>query len=161
MPAVHDAIPEELARFLETGVSTLVGTRNAAMRPTASRAVGAQVSADRRSLTVCIPQATGARALVDLRECDRVAVTFSRPRDHRTVQIKGRVERTYPTPEAERERLRAYKDAFVEELHIVGMSRQVTGRLAYWPCTTLVVTVESLFDQTPGPNAGKILGAAR
>jgi hypothetical protein len=155
----HEAplISEELASFLESGISILVGTRDADRRPAAMRAMGATVAPDRRSVAIHLPESTSARTLANLRDNGRIAVTFSRPRDHRSIQIKGRVVESRPSTEADRSRQERYSAALVDELETVGMARSTTGRLSYWPSVTVQVVVEERFDQTPGPAAGQKL----
>jgi len=159
MPEGPSPISEELAAFLEGGVSTLVGTRSDDLRPAACRAMGTRVAPDRRTISVFIPEATAERSLANLRANGRVAVTFSLPRTYRSVQLKGTCVDIHPTPPEERERQRAYAASFVDELEVVGVARTTTARVAWWPSVTIVVRVEELFDQTPGPAAGRRMGA--
>ncbi|MDB4935194.1 MAG: hypothetical protein JWP87_2166 [Labilithrix sp.] len=152
------AISDDLATFLESGISVVVGSRDAQRRPAAMRAAGAVVSADRRSVTVFLPDQNAARTLDNLRDNGRIAVTFSRPSDHRSIQVKGSCVELRPATEDERARRETYVAAFVDELATVGMARENTGRLTSWPSVAVRVEVEEVFDQTPGPAAGQKLG---
>jgi len=84
------ALPADLAEFLESGISILVGTRDAGLRPATVRAMGAAVQREARSLTLYVPDATGGQTLANLRDNGQIAATFSRAIDHRTIQVKGR-----------------------------------------------------------------------
>jgi hypothetical protein len=39
-------------------------------------------------------------------------------------------------------------------LDAIGLPRRVTHRIAHWPAFAIEMTVEQIFDQTPGPKAG-------
>jgi predicted pyridoxine 5'-phosphate oxidase superfamily flavin-nucleotide-binding protein len=150
-------IPEDLVDFLEGGVSILVGTRDATLRPDASRAVGARVSGDRERITLFLSERTAARALSNLEDNARIAVGFSRPHDHFAIQLKGSVTERRPASDAERVVPERYLAAYVEQLYLVGLPRSITRRIVVWPGVAVTVAVEDLFVQTPGPGAGKRL----
>ena len=147
-------IPPELVDFFEGGVSLLVGTCDAALRPESTRAVGIAVAPDRTRLTVFLNRANSGRTLENLEVNPRVAICFTRPIDHRTVQAKGKAITVRPAIDSEKPRLERYISSFVEALHLVGVTRAVAGRIAFWPSTAVEVEIESLFQQTPGPGAG-------
>ena len=150
-------ISDELLAFLHSGVSMLTGTRDPELRPKCTRAVGFRVRPDRRGLRVYLPVATGADAIANLRACPRIAVTFNRPIDHRTVQMKGDVTAIAEAAEEERAIPEAYRAAFVAAVEPVGMAPQVVRRLACWPAWAIDLEITHLYKQTPGPDAGQPL----
>jgi hypothetical protein len=152
-------LPEEHVTFVESGVSVLVGTRDAGMRPFGLRAMGAKVRADRKTLTVFIPDQTGERTLADLRDNGRTALTFTRPIDHRSMQLKGKAIAIRAATEDERPFLESYVEGWARHLEVVGLPRAIGSRLTYWPATAVDVIVEASYHQTPGPSAGKCLTA--
>jgi hypothetical protein len=147
-------IPQALGSFLESGLSVLIGSRNEKMIPSCARAVGAICSADRTTLTVLLAEAPARDVLRDLERSRRAAVTFCRPIDERTMQLKGTVTAVRPASEAEVECAREYRRAFAKQLEIVGLPRCITERITIAPCVAVDIRVEDLFRQTPGPNAG-------
>lgn len=153
-------VPEDLVEFLESAVSIPFGTRDAQNRPASMRAMGVSVPPDRESILAHLPEATAERTLANLKDNGRVAVTFSRPSDYRSLQIKGRCVEVRPSTSEERTKQEIYLAGFVEELAIVGMAREASARLTYWPSVTVRVVIEAMFEQTPGPSAGKVLGRA-
>jgi hypothetical protein len=152
-------LPEEHVTFVESGVSVLVGTRDAGMRPFGLRAMGAKVHADRKTLTVFIPDQTAERTLADLRDNGRIALTFTRPIDHRSMQLKGKAIAIRAATEDERPFLESYVEGWARHLEVVGLPRAIGSRLTYWPATAVDVIVEASYHQTPGPSAGKCLTA--
>jgi hypothetical protein len=157
------AIPSSWIDFVESGVSTTLGTSNAAGLPEVVRAAGAVVLDQGRRLDVFVPIATGVRTRSNLEGGSAVAVTFNRPIDFRTMQVKGGLVGIREMREHEVGIVRAYGAAFAEALYVVGMARAVTRRLALLPAFALEINVEACFEQTPGPSAGTRLrtGAAQ
>jgi hypothetical protein len=149
------ALSSDLIEFMESGVSMLVGTRDAALRPDAVRAYGVAVSPDRRGLTVYVPDALAARALANIADNPQVAVMLSRPIDHRALQVKGTVRAMRASGPEDRAIQERYLAAFVEQLYCVQLPRALTRRLHYFPSTALELEIADLFMQTPGPGAGR------
>jgi len=147
-------VSEEHVTFIESGVSVLVGSRDAKMSPTGMRGIGVKVHADRKVLTVFLPNATGERTLANLRANGRIALTFTRPIDHRSMQLKGKAHAFRAATEDERPLLESAVEAWARYLEVVGLPRALGSRLTYWPSTAVDVVVESIFHQTPGPSAG-------
>jgi hypothetical protein len=147
-------IDAELAEFLESGITILVGTRDAELRPETMRGVGAHVQAGGAELTVYLPETTATASVANLRDNGRIAVAFGRPADHRTIQVKGQVVEIAPADDEDRERIERYHSALAESWGFVGVPPRVTARLAWWPCHRVRLRVEEIFVQTPGPGAG-------
>jgi hypothetical protein len=152
-------ISPELADFLETGVSMIAGSRDARMRSETLRTVGVRVSRERDEVTSYFPVATSARMIANLRDNGRVALCFSRPADHRTIQLKGRVLSIEPAADGDRAWVDRYREGFAATLGVIGLPGRITMRLNNWPCHAVRVAVERVFVQTPGPGAGAALPA--
>jgi hypothetical protein len=150
-------LPADLAEFFESGVSILVATRDAQLRPTCARGAGARVRAPERIVTIYLPEAVAAPTVANVGANGRIAVTFSRPLTHYSIQIKGTCHGSRPGTEEDRSVQLRYRAAYAEQLQAVGLPRAATARLAWWPSVALDVAVHDLFVQTPGPNAGRRL----
>jgi hypothetical protein len=153
-------IPEDIIDFLEGGISILVGTCDLETRPEVARAVGASVSRDRSEVTIYLHEAWGAKALANLRANGEIAVGFSRPLDNFAIQLKGRTTRFLSPSEGDRSVVDRYHATYSEQLYMVGFPRSITRRFVLWPAVGVTFTVRDVFVQTPGPDAGKRLGAA-
>jgi hypothetical protein len=77
------------ARFIEGGVSINASSRDANKTPSMARAVGCRISADRRSVTVLLAKSRAPELLDSITFCHQIAVVFSEPSTHRTIQLKG------------------------------------------------------------------------
>lgn len=151
-------IDSELAAFLQSGLSMVVGTRDADLRPEVARAVGLRVEAEGAEATVFVPVSTGADTLANLEANGRIALTCSRPADHRTLQLKGAVLEIRAADERDRGDIERYRQELAGVLGYVGVPPRLTGRVQAWPCHAVRFRVEALFQQTPGPDAGAALG---
>jgi len=152
-------ISKELAEFIQSGISILIGTRDARRFPDSARVVGARVEPGNEEITLFLPTATTATSVANLRENKRIAVCFDRTEDHRSVQVKGRVVEIRDADDADRERVDRYCGEFAGMLRFVGLPPRLISRMNHWPCHAVRYRVEAVFDQTPGPGAGAPLAA--
>jgi hypothetical protein len=148
----------ELVEFVQSGVAVGVATRDWSMRPALARAWGPHVSADRRSLTVCVSAADGSAMRANLEGNGAVAVGFCPPTIAKALQLKG-VAAVLGDPAAEDlERVERHVHAFRAECGRIGVPPEISNRI--FEASTLVlisVTIDEGFDQTPGPTAGRRL----
>ena len=149
-------IGSEFAELLESPCSLIVGTVDAAGLPDASRAWGVEVLDDRTLRMLLSTQAPVTRANVE--HGGAVALTATHFSTFESVQLKGYVTRVDEATPADRIRFDAYcagaaraiaeSDGTPEELVMRFMTSSV------YACT---MSVESVFDQTPGRSAGSQL----
>lgn len=154
-------ITPDLAAFLESGISIHAATRSARLVPDELRGVGARVEGGGEELTVFFPDATSGTARANLADNGRIAVCFSRPIDHRSYQVKGRVVALRPADDADRQVVDRYRRALVEEYARVGVPPSIAWRIAVWPAHAVRFRVEGVYAQTPGPGAGAPLARSK
>lgn len=147
-------IDPELAGFLEEGLGIHVGTRDALLRPGGSRAIAARVEQGGRYLAVFLPQVSAGRLLPDLESNGQAAVTFGRPVDDRSCQVKGVFIDTWDATDEERSFVTRQREGFLHQLELIGIPRAVVAGWATWPAVGIRLKVTAVFDQTPGPRAG-------
>jgi hypothetical protein len=152
-------ITEELVELIASGVDVYVATRSAELEPESMLAMGIRAHADRRTLTVYLPQALAAATCQNLEQNGEIAITLSRPSDFRAVQLKGRSTGVRPATETEREIQAIFRAALVDQLEAVGVPRCASRRLVWWPSLAVEVAVREIYGQTPGPAAGEPLPA--
>jgi S-adenosylmethionine:tRNA-ribosyltransferase-isomerase (queuine synthetase) len=150
-------LPADLVEFFESGVSILVATRDAALRPTCVRAMGASVRRADNVVTIYVPEVVSSRTVTNLGDNGQVAVTFSRPLTHYSIQIKGTCAAPRRSDDDARRTQERYRAAYAEQLHAVGLPRSATARIVWWPSLAMDVVVRDVFLQTPGPGAGRRL----
>ena len=153
-PAVLD---EDHAAFIQGGVSVVVATRNAQLVPDVVRGCGCRVSRDRRRVTVLVEPARAGTLLADIEANGMIAVVFSQPSTHRTIQLKGTDANVVRLTAADRAVSDRHLEGWVEELTAIGyrpeFARVVRGS-AEQGMVAIAFTPTAAFQQTPGPGAG-------
>jgi hypothetical protein len=148
-------MPQELLRSFATGgVSVFVGTVDAEGLPACCRGIAIASRDDFDTVTVYVPAATGQETVANVATTRRVAISCSRPLTHETIQIKGITRNVRLAPAAEEPLVRGRLADFGSVLEEIGFPHAITSRIACWPAFAIEVSVEQVFDQTPGPNAG-------
>ena len=143
-----------LQGWADGGTSVLVGTVDADNIPTCCRGIAIATKDNFDTVTVYVPAATGQETVANVATTRRIAVSLSRPLTHETIQIKGvsRGVRLAPPGDEEYVRERLYQ--FAEVLDAIGLPMRITRNVAHWPAFAIELSVEEVFDQTPGPRAG-------
>lgn len=155
-PLIDDA----LADFVRSEVSITVATCDDDRTPHLARGTGCRVSADQRQLNVLLAASASAEVLADIGRNARIAVVFSLPRTHRTLQFKGTDAVITGIEAGDRELAADYVDRFATGLVALGYSGAVIRGVLHADGADLVAvrftpTFGSL--QTPGPEAGHVL----
>jgi hypothetical protein len=148
----------ELVEFVHSGVAVGVATRDESMRPAFARAWGPQLSADHRSLTLCVSAAEGSAIRANLEENGAVAIGFSPPTIAKAVQLKGVVVVVGDPAAEDLERAERHVGAFLAECGRIGAPPEVSNRMFDGSTLVLInVSIREGFDQTPGPMADRRL----
>ncbi len=155
------SISDELKTFLEGPASVLAGTRDSRLMPEITRAWGPRVSEDRQHISLCVPLATSRKMIDNLDGNGEIAVTFSLPTNYRTFQLKGRNATIAEPDSTDLAAVGRHRDAFASVNESLGQSRERVE--AFWqaevetsPVLVKILFVpEEIFDQTPGPGAGR------
>ena len=157
-------LDENNAAFIQTGLSIVAASRDDALMPSIGRASGCHVSGDRRAVAIFLPQSQAVQLVADLRRSKRIAVVFSRPSTHRTLQLKADDARVRPATPEESAIVARYVDAFAREIGLLGHTAEQACAMFQARDDDLVAvdfTPSAAFEQTPGPKAGSPLAAAR
>ncbi|MGP1356796.1 hypothetical protein [Roseicyclus sp.] len=151
-----DVLPAHIVAFLQCGVGITLGARRADGRPIIGGGVACRVR-DRRTVRVLVSRATNAGFIAAVAGGSAVAATFSRARDHRSIQLKaaraaiGEIA-SDDTSEAARQ-----SALLADDLVELGYARRQAEAYAYCGATDLVsleFVPDRVFTQTPGPGAG-------
>jgi hypothetical protein len=150
-------LDEDNAAFIQTGISILAASRDEALVPSIARASGCRVSQDRRAVSIFLPPSQAAQLVADVRRCARIAVVFSRPSTHRTLQLKGDDARVRAATAEEAASVPGYVEAFAREIALLGHTDEQARTMFEFRAEDLVAidfTPNAAFEQTPGPKAG-------
>ena len=155
-------IDQPLGAFLESPVMIVVATRGAEMVPAITRGLGAVRHPEGGVIDVFASASQWPQALGHLAPGDAVAVTFCRPTDYQTYQIKGELQAFSPADTGDADRAGAYLREVTGVLRGLGVEpRQIACWLTLDGLVRLTIQPLEVFLQTPGPNAGARLEAVR
>lgn len=150
-------IPDRVVEVLHGPTWIQIGSRDEALRPAHTMAVGAVVHDDRQTVTVFVPTARSGRVLRDLTGNGRIAVGLTLA-SHESYQLKGTYISSRPTDDTDRARQEARRAALLESALEAGypetIARPLALGLAITPGVAITFRAEQVFLQTPGPGAG-------
>ena len=153
-------IPDRVVEVLHGPTWIQIGSRDAALRPAHTVAVGAVVHDDRQTVTVFVPTARSGRVLRDLTGNGRIAVGLALA-SHESYQLKGTYISSRPTDDTDRARQEARRAALLASALEAGypetIARPLALGLAITPGVAITFRAEQVFLQTPGPGAGTLL----
>jgi predicted pyridoxine 5'-phosphate oxidase superfamily flavin-nucleotide-binding protein len=147
-------LPRHTVELLQTGVSVVVGTRDASLTPECTRAWGIRVETDGASVTIFLAETIAQKTLENLRENGMLAVSCTRPTDHLACQLKGRARNIRAIKTADREASQRWRRDFLAELTAIGVPSELTQAWIVEPTLAVEMDVTDVFEQTPGPGAG-------
>ncbi len=153
-------IPTHVARFIEGPVLMTLATRDARNWPMIARGSGGRVANSATGapvVEVAVSAHLWPETVANLRDNGRLAATFVDPASYRAYQLKGLVALRAVEP-ADHARAEAYVARTVSVLTDLGVAPHA---IRYWLTARDVViaamTVERVFEQTPGPRAGMVV----
>jgi hypothetical protein len=149
------------AAFIQSGVSIVAASRDRDNSPMLVRAVACRVSPDRQRVTVFLSRRQAGTLLADVGSSRVLAVVFSQPSTHRTIQLKSVDAVEVPLAAGDVERMAEHARLVVADLKRLGYGDEVLR--AYFSYTVedvaaVAFTPSAAFTQTPGPGAGARLG---
>jgi hypothetical protein len=159
-PAAPDTLPASVAEFVQSGLSISISSASERLVPSICKGVGCRVSAARDRVTVLMFASRGEQVLRDLRRGAPVAVCFSRPSTHQTVQLKGPRAHIEPASPHDLATARRCLDLLIEDLTMLGLpARMLEAFFWHDPAEMVALSFvpEGAFAQTPGPDAGRAI----
>ncbi len=151
-------IPSPIIRFIEERANVgFAGTRDANCVPRGHRVSGWRVGPGGTTLTILLPQSSAADALAALLDNGRVAITLEEVGTHETYQLKGRYLSHRPAEPEDVDLAARTRERFVNGLRALyaqaGAAEMLAASLPS-PALAVVVAIDEVFLQTPGPRAG-------
>ena len=155
-------ISPSVAGFIASGLSITVASRSERLVPSIARAVACHVSADLRTVTVLLFVDQAEALCEDIARSARVAVCFTRPSNHQTLQLKGHDAQVHPATPQDVAAARRSLDLFAQDIGPLGWAPEYVDAL-FWrdpeQLRAVRFTPDGAFVQTPGPHAGRPLTA--
>ncbi len=152
-------LSDQIVAFIESGGSIVMGVAGPGGQARPGRALAARVIRD-GTIRLIYPEEGNAAITASAQLGGPIAVTFSAPVSHRTVQIKGFFSRTEALEAEDEDCLRRQTDAFALTLAAVGEPPRFVQAFCDYrlsPLRVLSFQAQEAFEQTPGPGAGRSL----
>ena len=147
-------IPPNCQDVLLNGIQH-VGSASADLLPSQNFAHGARLNLTESTLTIFV-QKNFCKNVVRDSETTKRVVFYSAVPSHEAYQVKGDVVSVAPLSEADVSESQQYCDQVIKTLTELGLSpdipKKIWGRVAD---TGITIELEQIFNQTPGPEAGK------
>lgn len=150
-------IPQDLAAFMASPVMIVLGTRDDALVPEIARAVGAVVHREESCVELMVSEWQWPKTVANVRANRQLAVTFARPSDYVSYQVKGHAT-VVPTTAEHTALARRYLESMASTLGELGLEQRIVAPwLVERDLVTLSVSVQEIFVQTPGAKAGQLI----
>jgi hypothetical protein len=149
----------ELADFCQSGVSVVVASCDRTALPLVGRALACRIAPD-GEMRVVLRESSNLRLLDALRDGARLAVTFTQPTTHRSIQLKAPGARLVAANASDAPAAIVQTAAFRRELMEIGYDDTFAAGYCGFETHDLVTITfrpEQAFVQTPGPSAGSAL----
>ena len=138
-------------------------SRNIQLLPSIARGLACKADVAGNQITLWISASHSLEFIADLRQGHAIAIVICLPSTHQTIQIKGERAELGPPTQAELAYIEHKVPLLTAELGSMGFGPEYCARmLAYRTDDVLQVrfTPLSVFEQSPGSNAGKKLEVA-
>jgi hypothetical protein len=155
-------LDEAHAAFIQSGVSVAAASRNAHNVPTLARAIACRVASDRRRVTIFLPRLQSSALLADVAANRFIAVVFSQPSTHRTIQLKSVDAVLTPLAPGDAERIAEHAELVIADIKRLGFGDALLRAFFGYTdaeISAIAFTPSAAFTQTPGPGAGARLGS--
>ena len=154
-------IDPDIVELMESACALIVGTVDDDGLPDATRGWGVQVL-DGGTQVRLLLSASADVTVANLRSTGRIALTATHFTTLHSVQVKGTALAVEEATDADRARFEIFCAGCVRALHEMDDTPEaLIWRFMPSGVVACIMTADELFDQTPGPGAGKCLTAAR
>lgn len=158
-PCAPFRLADEIGDFIQSGVSIILAVVAGDGRAIAGRALASRVMAD-GAIRVIYPAIGNTAITAAVEAGGPIAVTFSAPMSHRTIQLKAMSSRSEALGPDDRTSLGQQIDAFAAILRAIGYNAAFVQSFCDNRSESVLVLgfhPEMAFEQTPGPGAGREL----
>ncbi len=150
-------IPDKFVEFIHGNTAIYIGAGNEKMKTTVNHVVGAKVNPDGDSFTCYIPKAGTDKLVSYLEACNKYAVTMATIPSHEAYQFKGTCISVREADDGAVKYAQTYLDKMVDFTSQFGIPEELFSNFIVDPSVAVTIKVEEIYDQTPGPGAGKLI----
>ena len=156
-------LDSDIADFIQCGVAAAISACDAGLRPSMARVVGTRVAEAGQRITVLLCREGNAALLRDAQPGKKLAAVFCLPENERAIQIKGTVLAVEAPHEDDWARIVEHCVHFADQIEPKGYERAFSDFYHAADRDDLLAlsfAPEAVFEQTPGPQAGRCVAGA-
>jgi hypothetical protein len=153
-------LTSDLVNFCQSGQSIVVASCEADGSPVGGKAFAFRIDSRTQTARLTVPRAANAPLLNAIEQGKGIAVTFSQPTTHKSIQLKAPSARIVSVKPEDKRDAADQRAGFARELLAVGYPEAYVQMFcAHDPrdLAVLTFTPTEAFLQTPGPNAGSAI----
>jgi len=148
-------LPANLVDFVHGPVFFALGTRSATLRTAVARIMGAIADGPADSISFFLPRVQEQPHLDNIAANGLVALAAGNGLTSQAYQFKGRVIDVRPSTPGDEAIRDLYRDKLIAFIKPMGMPETMVGGYIVAPSMTITFRVAKIFNQTPGPGAGR------
>ena len=148
-------IPQEVIDVTQGSYIAYLGSRDDNFTPAVRVAWGIGFKPAEDMVTGFVVDANYDQMLKNFRQNGRIALTYSDNFTHVAYQLKGQFLQARPLTEAEAIRQQQYVRTLIDVLLQMGFPEERVNAVVCLADLAIDIRVEKIFNQTPGPGAGK------
>lgn len=151
-------LSDKVVAFIQLGVAIAVASRDSQLRGSSARAVGCRISPDRKQISLIIYKPWAEKLLADINESKCLAAVFCLPITEQALQIKSSDALVEAPRTGDWDIVLNYQALWADQLNQLGFDATLAATMTRVSQTELAVvrfTPEAVFEQTPGPDAGR------
>lgn len=148
---------ETIQNLISSGVGITLSSCDSTLFPEVASGDGLIFDNSTGLLTVIVSKSRVGQTLENLKRHPHLAVSISRPIDNLAVQFKCLITNIRPASFEETELTHEQWRRYMNQASLVGVAPEIVAHLKVESDIAIESQVRQIFDQTPGPRAGKAI----
>ena len=150
-------LSEEVDSFITSGVSITACARDSRLIPSISRILACTTQHQGALVRLFLVKSQALQLLRDIAANGEIAVVFSQPSSHKTLQVKGTHAHQTAVLDSELAVIETSCQSFADNVFLLGFDYKFSRAFQHYTPTDLTAiefTLRAVFEQSPGPDAG-------
>lgn len=153
-------VPPEIVDFIYSSHAGAIGSRDENLVPIVRRCVGTDINDTKAIVMVYVVQSQHKQMLKNFNDNGRVSLILVEWPSHRSYQFKGQFLRAREMTADEAVFQQQFREKYMSIGREAGYPDELVERFVYQADLAIEFKVEKIFNQTPGPGAGKAVELA-
>lgn len=150
----------QMNSFITSGLSITASARDSRLIPSICRILACTTHQQGALVRLFLVKSQALQLLRDIAANGRIAVVFNQPSSHRTLQIKGINAHETAVLDTDLAAITAGCKGFADNVLLLGFDYAFSRAFQHYTLpdlTAIDFTLSALFEQSPGPDAGKVI----